>query len=92
MKPKIDKPLLKEDRGLPPVDVSGIPMPKVNPPKGQPEPRVPMGDIKDCTCIGQVPDSTYGYVEWVEVRLEHLEPWARAALERGLKAMQEDVL
>lgn len=60
--------------------------------KPPPESRVPMGELRDGTCIGELPDRTFGYVIWMTVRVEHLDPWARAALERGLEAMQEDVL
>ena len=62
---------------------------------GREPPRVPMEPLKDCTVIGSapvLPPDVPGYVEWLEIRLEHLDPWARAALERGVKAMQEDVL
>jgi len=49
--------------------------------------------MKDCTVIGKRPVN-FGtvFVADQEIRLEHLEPWARAALERGLKAMQGEIL
>ena len=60
---------------------------------GREPPRVPMGEMKDCTVIGKRPVN-FGtvFVADQEIRLEHLEPWARAALERGLKAMQGEIL
>jgi len=55
-------------------------------PKGQGEPpRVPMGDIKAHTVLGTC-------IHGAAINLLDMKPWVRAALERGLKAMQEDVL
>ena len=59
---------------------------------GREPPRVPMGEMKDCTVIGEM-----RYCAWtmrhhaqLDIRLEHLEPWARAALERGVEVMRKE--
>jgi hypothetical protein len=51
----------------------------------------PPGDVKDCTRIGEIPDPVYPDIK-LEVRAENMDGYWRRALERGHKALQEDVL
>ena len=60
-------------------------------PGRKPEPRVPMGDVKDCTRIGEIPDPIYPDIK-LEVRAEIMDAYWRRAMERGHKTLQEDVL